>query len=404
VSKRPIILVTSGTAGDVLPFLALGTEFVRRGYPVVLMTSPDHERLVPDGIEFVAIGEPDWPQEGRDEWLFWRDAIVPAYAVLAREILSRFERAPLPIIVAREGNWAVRFCSEKLAVPFARIVLQPCALVEQRNPVPPFVVTVLNQVRASIGLPAGERFFDNDDHWQPTISLFPAWYGQPQSSYEQAGLTAGFPFHDRADATIPPEVSKFLAKHAPVVVFSAGTGLSQTENFLSVAADFCRLSALPTIFLGPCAQPGPVADPGHFVAARYSDHSLLFPRCRLVVHNGGIGTTAQCMRAGVPQVVVPLRYDQPDNAERVRALGLGAVLDPDGLSAPAILSAYRLLASDAGLSRRLRERATLIASRNTAATAADWVEEALRGGLFEPGGGASPHSTATPSLREAGIR
>jgi UDP:flavonoid glycosyltransferase YjiC (YdhE family) len=45
-----------------------------------------------------------------------------------------------------------------------------------------------------------------------------------------------------------------------------------------------------------------------------------------VVHHGGVGTTAKALAAGVPQVVVPVAYDQPDNGRRVVRLGVGAML------------------------------------------------------------------------------
>jgi UDP:flavonoid glycosyltransferase YjiC (YdhE family) len=43
----------------------------------------------------------------------------------------------------------------------------------------------------------------------------------------------------------------------------------------------------------------------------------------VVVHQGGIGTTGQCLRAGRPALVVPFAHDQPDNAARVKRLGTG---------------------------------------------------------------------------------
>jgi len=45
------------------------------------------------------------------------------------------------------------------------------------------------------------------------------------------------------------------------------------------------------------------------------------------VHHGGIGTSAQAMRAGIPQLVSPLFYDQFDNAACVTALGAGGTID-----------------------------------------------------------------------------
>ncbi|HYG33964.1 MAG TPA: nucleotide disphospho-sugar-binding domain-containing protein, partial [Clostridia bacterium] len=48
-----------------------------------------------------------------------------------------------------------------------------------------------------------------------------------------------------------------------------------------------------------------------------------FPRCAAVVHHGGIGTCAQGMAAGVPQLITALAHDQPDNGWRLRQLGVG---------------------------------------------------------------------------------
>src|SRR5436305_6257835 len=49
----------------------------------------------------------------------------------------------------------------------------------------------------------------------------------------------------------------------------------------------------------------------------------LLPLCRAVVHHGGVGTTAAALAAGTPQLVLPLAWDQPDNAAPVRRLGCG---------------------------------------------------------------------------------
>jgi rhamnosyltransferase subunit B len=44
-------------------------------------------------------------------------------------------------------------------------------------------------------------------------------------------------------------------------------------------------------------------------------YSALFPHVAAVVHQGGMGTTAQVLRAGKPMLVVPHGFDQPDNAQ-----------------------------------------------------------------------------------------
>jgi len=52
----------------------------------------------------------------------------------------------------------------------------------------------------------------------------------------------------------------------------------------------------------------------------------LAPRSAAIVHHGGIGTCAQGLRAGIPQLVAPVFFDQPDNAARLAALGVGMII------------------------------------------------------------------------------
>ena len=58
----------------------------------------------------------------------------------------------------------------------------------------------------------------------------------------------------------------------------------------------------------------------------YAPHNLVMPRASVIVHQGGVGTTAQALRAGRPTLVVPFGVDQPDNARRVVELGVGRTI------------------------------------------------------------------------------
>jgi UDP:flavonoid glycosyltransferase YjiC (YdhE family) len=64
--------------------------------------------------------------------------------------------------------------------------------------------------------------------------------------------------------------------------------------------------------------------------ARFITQSLLLPRCDLVITHGGSGTVMGALGEGIPLVVIPLGADQPHNAARCAALGIGrVVLDSD---------------------------------------------------------------------------
>ena len=54
----------------------------------------------------------------------------------------------------------------------------------------------------------------------------------------------------------------------------------------------------------------------------HAPHARLLPRAAVTVHQGGVGTLQQDLRAGRPMLVVPSAHDQPDNADRARRLGL----------------------------------------------------------------------------------
>jgi UDP:flavonoid glycosyltransferase YjiC (YdhE family) len=108
----------------------------------------------------------------------------------------------------------------------------------------------------------------------------------------------------------------------------------------------------------------PQALPETICVAEYAPYSALFSRAALVVHQGGVGTTAQCMRAGKPMLIMPYSHDQPDNARRMRRLKvarviqrsnylpvrvarkLGAMLEEPKFAARAALVAERLTHED----------------------------------------------------------
>jgi UDP:flavonoid glycosyltransferase YjiC (YdhE family) len=103
---------------------------------------------------------------------------------------------------------------------------------------------------------------------------------------------------------------------------------------------------------------GPHIEPGEFgsVAANVRveqfvpQHEVL-GRCAAVVSHGGSGTLVAALALGVPVVVLPMGADQPDNADRCEALGVGVVLDPLTADAATIAAAVTDVISDGRYSR-----------------------------------------------------
>jgi UDP:flavonoid glycosyltransferase YjiC (YdhE family) len=109
----------------------------------------------------------------------------------------------------------------------------------------------------------------------------------------------------------------------------------------------------------------------------YASHSRIFPRAEAVVHQCGVGTLAQALRSGRPQLIVPFYGDQADNAARAVKLGVARSIAPKRYNA---LSAGRELARLSGVPAYMSRAAQvreLLAGEDGAAAAARLVMNRL---------------------------
>ena len=104
------------------------------------------------------------------------------------------------------------------------------------------------------------------------------------------------------------------------MVFTCGSAMTQGKDFFAASAQACRVLDRPGLLLTPYSEQIPFELPGRVRHVPYVRLDQLLP----LVHHGGVGTMAAGIAAGVPQLVVPMAFDQPDNAQRLTRLGLGA--------------------------------------------------------------------------------
>jgi UDP:flavonoid glycosyltransferase YjiC (YdhE family) len=221
----------------------------------------------------------------------------------------------------------------------------------------------LRILRKKLGLGPLRRFF----RWwlspDLVIGMFPDWYGQPQADWPPQMRLASFPLYDGiAAASLDPAVQQFCEAGEPPIAFTFGTGMMHASKAYRAAADACALLDARGIFLTkyPEQLPNPLSPSLRHVP--FAPFAQLFPRCAAVVHHGGIGTAAQAIRAGVPQLVVPHAWDQFDNAVRLKELGAGDWIKPRHRTAERIAKALReLLRPDVrvqcqALGRRLEDK------------------------------------------------
>jgi UDP:flavonoid glycosyltransferase YjiC (YdhE family) len=109
----------------------------------------------------------------------------------------------------------------------------------------------------------------------------------------------------------------------------------------------------------------------------YIPFSQLLPRAAALVHHGGIGTTAQALAAGIPQLVMPMSHDQADNAARIERLGVGRSLVPRRFQAPAVARLLDELLNSTAVATCCREVAQKFHGVDPIADACRLIEETV---------------------------
>ncbi len=123
---------------------------------------------------------------------------------------------------------------------------------------------------------------------------------------------------------------------------------------------------------GPRADELDLAD-NMWGEARVPQTSII-PLVDLVITHGGNNTTTEAFHFGKPMVVLPLFWDQYDNAQRVHELGYGVRLDTYAFEDPEMHGAIERLLGDAALRERMEREGATIRSRDGKRTAADLIE------------------------------
>jgi UDP:flavonoid glycosyltransferase YjiC (YdhE family) len=166
----------------------------------------------------------------------------------------------------------------------------------------------------------------------------------------------------------------FCEDGSPPIVFTLGTGMTHAAGFFRTAVAACNALGARGLLLTKYPDVIPTRLPSWVRHCAFAPFRQLLPLCAAVVHHGGVGTTAAALEAGCPQLVLPLAWDQPDNAARVAELGVGVTLGSRRRSSGHVSHALaRLMASDVG--DRCRAIANQARKEDGLEVAARWVEE-----------------------------
>jgi UDP:flavonoid glycosyltransferase YjiC (YdhE family) len=164
--------------------------------------------------------------------------------------------------------------------------------------------------------------------------------------------------------------------------------MTHGQAFFQAAARTCESLGARALLLTRYPHQIPTRLPAGVRHCAFAPFRNLLPLCTAVVHHGGIGTTAAALTAGTPQLVLPLAWDQPDNARRLQGLGVAIRLGPRQRTARHLARALsRLMTPE--VRARCRTVADQVREGDGLEVAAQWIE-----GLGDPDAIKSPKPTA----------
>ena len=354
-----------GSYGDVLPLAGLARECHRRGHEVIFFTNPHYASdIQKTGVNFIPVGSVDeyeafindprlWnPYKGRKVAIkFITQSVQKTYDILKEHVTPG-----QTILISSFLGWAARLIQEAHGIPLVSAYYAPSNFFSgyetPQGPkfqipscfppkikwqiwriinflfIDPLIQPSVNGLRRKLNLPPASQFLHE---WAPSphliLGMFPDWFGRPQPDWPPNTVVTGFPLYDEVhDAELPESFEIFLEAYPDPIVCTLGSVNKHARTFFLESVKACQMLNRPGIVLTRFADQLPEVLPPSIQHFTYASLSNLLPRCSVLLHHGGIGTCAQAMRAGIPQLIHPLGFDQYDNADRLERLGIGATI------------------------------------------------------------------------------
>lgn len=401
------ILVSTGSMGDTLPFVALGKELLGRGHRVTLLANSQFREFIErQGLEFVE----SLTAEQYDSFLRHQtvanhtaalrrmgELLIDVMPKVYRTVCDRYQRGQT--VVASQGyGFGARIAHETHGVPLATVHLQPMWFRSIYDPpglptwfprwfprgIDNLIDLVLdrglgqktNDYRATLGLPRVNKVMKQ--WWnspQLVLGLFADWYNPPQPDWPPNSYLPGFPLltvgSESFDTT---EVDRFLDQGDPPLVFTQSSVTLDANRFFHTSVEAAQALGRRAVLLTPHGEQIPRPLPASVRHFPYVPLEKLLPRAAAHVHHGGIGTIAHTLSAGIPQLTVPMVYDQPDNAQRLLRLGVSDYLSKRAYKTPRVVRKLGRLLASREVAARCQDFAGRMRRENALCNACDALE------------------------------
>lgn len=411
-----IVMTTIGSLGDLHPQIAIALELRQRGHDIVFATHQTCQAKIEAlGFEFHRL-RPDLP--GTDEpqvMAQMMDLKTGSEYIIRKWLMANLRDTyddlidsakDADFIVSGELVHATPMVAEKLGIRWATSTLQPAAFFSSYDPsvlplfpfanqLPKLGVTInraikqlliavtnswgkpIHQLRNELGLPPinGNVIIENKCSPYLVLALFSSVLAQPQPDWSKNTIVTGFTFYDGGRNPLEPslELQQFLKAGEPPIVFTLGTAAVNTPGtFYQESIRAVRqLNRRAVLLIGDNPLPADLTP--DIIAIDYIPYSQIFPHASAIVHQGGIGTTAQALRSGHPTIVKPYANDQPDNAARIERLGTSRTIARSQYTAVRVARELRELLENPQYATRAAAVGRIIQTENGVKTACDAI-------------------------------
>jgi UDP:flavonoid glycosyltransferase YjiC (YdhE family) len=415
-----IVISTFGSLGDTHPKIALALELRKRGHEITFaLMEAYREKIETLGFPFRPM-RPNFDPEDKDlarrvmdartgTELLLKDILLPNVRPQYEDLLATVEGADL--LITGEVVFAAKSVVEKTGVRWVTTSLAPASFLSAYDPFVPPTAQWLKHFRflgstfhsAMFGIVRRlvrswlkdyrefRRELALDENHDPVfddkfsdllhLALFSKVLGKPQPDWHSPTLQTGFCFYDGQNdlGKMPEDLTKFLENGEPPIVFTLGSAaVMDAREFFEESAKAAKMLGRRAVLLYGIFNEPPKGTNENIVGFDYAPYSLVFPKAACVVHQGGVGTTAQVLRAGVPHLFMPYSHDQPDNAARCERIGVARVISRESYTAENAAGQLRVLLDDASYKTKAMETSEIVAAEGGTVAACDAIENVLR--------------------------
>ena len=405
-------IISPPVSGHVHPFGALGRELIARGHRVSFLHMPDlADRVQREGLEFITIGESDHPLGSLPESLnqlaqlqglgalrFTITAISKTTEMICRDAPDAIRQAGINALLVDQTEPAGGTVADHLGMPFVT-VCNALVLSSDTQVPPPFTgwdysTNLWSRARNEIGYRVSRLMM------QPVERVVQAYrarwklpkYATAEESFSKLAQISqqprafDFPRHRlpacfhyvgplrNTHRHIPFPWEKLDGR--PLVYASLGTLQNQKEHLFRAFAEACQDLPVQLVMTHGGGLPEEVASsfPGHPVVVSYAPQLEVLAKASLTLTHAGLNTVLDSLACGVPLIAIPITYEQPAIASRVRWTGVGEVLSLKNLRVSRLKQVIEQVLQNSSYALQAQRVKQAIADAGGVKAAADIIE------------------------------